>query len=103
MCCKISFGLSVLYWHDKNSCVAKAYSNIMPSCLHRPPREISAMDVHQAISSIPTCDFLTNRLFPVHAEIFVCHQGKQKISRHFLIVISRNIFFMKMSVVVILF
>ncbi|XP_050984988.1 YEATS domain-containing protein 2 isoform X1 [Labeo rohita] len=28
---------------------------------NRTPREISAMDVHQAISSIPTCDFLTNR------------------------------------------
>ncbi|XP_056600618.1 YEATS domain-containing protein 2 [Triplophysa dalaica] len=28
---------------------------------NRPPREISAMDVHQAISSTPTCDFLTNR------------------------------------------
>lgn len=28
---------------------------------NRIPREISAMDVHQAISSIPTCDFLTNR------------------------------------------
>ncbi|XP_016385435.1 YEATS domain-containing protein 2-like isoform X2 [Sinocyclocheilus rhinocerous] len=28
---------------------------------NRTPREITAMDVHQAISSIPTCDFLTNR------------------------------------------
>ncbi|XP_067308735.1 YEATS domain-containing protein 2 isoform X2 [Pseudorasbora parva] len=28
---------------------------------NRTPREISAMDMHQAISSIPTCDFLTNR------------------------------------------
>ncbi|TRY69740.1 hypothetical protein DNTS_035419 [Danionella cerebrum] len=28
---------------------------------NRTPREISAMDVHQAMSSIPTCDFLTNR------------------------------------------
>ncbi|XP_026136975.1 YEATS domain-containing protein 2-like isoform X2 [Carassius auratus] len=28
---------------------------------NRTPREISAMDVHQAISAIPTCDFLTNR------------------------------------------
>lgn len=28
---------------------------------NRTPREISAMDVHQAICSIPTCDFLTNR------------------------------------------
>ncbi|XP_059419290.1 YEATS domain-containing protein 2-like [Carassius carassius] len=28
---------------------------------NRTPREISAMDVHQAISSIPTCDFLANR------------------------------------------
>lgn len=28
---------------------------------NRTPKEISAMDVHQAISSIPTCDFLTNR------------------------------------------
>lgn len=31
------------------------------SAQNRPPREISAMDVHQAISSIPTCDFLNNR------------------------------------------
>ncbi|XP_062843598.1 YEATS domain-containing protein 2 [Trichomycterus rosablanca] len=28
---------------------------------NRVPREVSAMNVHQAISSIPTCDFLTNR------------------------------------------
>ncbi|KAI1883002.1 hypothetical protein AGOR_G00240740 [Albula goreensis] len=28
---------------------------------NRVPREITAMDIHQAISSIPTCDFLTNK------------------------------------------
>ncbi|KAJ8357429.1 hypothetical protein SKAU_G00202230 [Synaphobranchus kaupii] len=28
---------------------------------NRVPREITAMDVHQAVSSIPTCDFLTNK------------------------------------------
>ncbi|XP_014840282.1 PREDICTED: YEATS domain-containing protein 2 isoform X1 [Poecilia mexicana] len=27
---------------------------------NRPPREITAMNIHQAVSSIPTCDFLTN-------------------------------------------
>uniref|UniRef100_A0A3Q3GD84 YEATS domain-containing protein 2 n=1 Tax=Labrus bergylta TaxID=56723 RepID=A0A3Q3GD84_9LABR len=27
---------------------------------NRAPREISAMNIHQAVSSIPTCDFLTN-------------------------------------------
>ncbi|MBN3271208.1 YETS2 protein, partial [Polyodon spathula] len=25
------------------------------------PREITAMNIHQAVSSIPTCDFLTNK------------------------------------------
>ncbi|KAJ8389558.1 hypothetical protein AAFF_G00117950 [Aldrovandia affinis] len=28
---------------------------------NRVPREITAMDIHQAVSSIPTCDFLTNK------------------------------------------
>lgn len=28
----------------------------------RSPREITAMNIHQAISSIPTCDFLSNAL-----------------------------------------
>ncbi|KAJ8270184.1 hypothetical protein GJAV_G00111320 [Gymnothorax javanicus] len=28
---------------------------------NRVPREITAMDIHQAICSIPTCDFLTNK------------------------------------------
>ncbi|KAJ8274613.1 hypothetical protein COCON_G00092380 [Conger conger] len=28
---------------------------------NRVPREITAMDIHQAASSIPTCDFLTNK------------------------------------------
>ncbi|XP_053507744.1 YEATS domain-containing protein 2 isoform X1 [Ictalurus furcatus] len=28
---------------------------------NRVPREISGMNIHQAVSSIPTCDFLTNR------------------------------------------
>lgn len=28
--------------------------------LHRAPREITAMNIHQAVGSIPTCDFLTN-------------------------------------------
>lgn len=26
----------------------------------RAPREITALNIHQAISSVPTCDFLTN-------------------------------------------
>uniref|UniRef100_A0A3P8N7D1 YEATS domain-containing protein 2 n=1 Tax=Astatotilapia calliptera TaxID=8154 RepID=A0A3P8N7D1_ASTCA len=29
-------------------------------CVCRAPREITAMNIHQAVSSIPTCDFLTN-------------------------------------------
>ncbi|KAL6467867.1 hypothetical protein MHYP_G00235440 [Metynnis hypsauchen] len=38
--------------------LANAYGK---SPQNRAPREISAMNVHQATSSIPTCDFLTNR------------------------------------------
>ncbi|KAI4888167.1 hypothetical protein NFI96_014752, partial [Prochilodus magdalenae] len=38
--------------------LASAYGK---SPQNRVPREISAMNVHQAISSIPTCDFLSNR------------------------------------------
>uniref|UniRef100_A0A6Q2XXX9 YEATS domain-containing protein 2 n=1 Tax=Esox lucius TaxID=8010 RepID=A0A6Q2XXX9_ESOLU len=30
------------------------------SSQNRPPREITAMNIHQAICAIPTCDFLTN-------------------------------------------
>ncbi|XP_066511576.1 YEATS domain-containing protein 2-like isoform X1 [Hoplias malabaricus] len=40
--------------------LASAYGK-SPQNRSRAPREISAMNVHQAISSIPTCDFLTNR------------------------------------------
>uniref|UniRef100_A0A669BAZ9 YEATS domain-containing protein 2 n=1 Tax=Oreochromis niloticus TaxID=8128 RepID=A0A669BAZ9_ORENI len=29
-------------------------------CVCRVPREITAMNIHQAVNSIPTCDFLTN-------------------------------------------
>ncbi|KAG7457081.1 hypothetical protein MATL_G00242730 [Megalops atlanticus] len=32
---------------------------------NRVPREITAMDIHQAVSSIPTCDFLTNKYMGV--------------------------------------
>uniref|UniRef100_W5L605 YEATS domain-containing protein 2 n=1 Tax=Astyanax mexicanus TaxID=7994 RepID=W5L605_ASTMX len=42
--------------------LASAYGK---SPQNRAPREISAMNVHQAISSIPTCDFLTNRYMGV--------------------------------------
>ena len=28
--------------------------------VRRAPREITAMNIHQAVSSVPTCDFLTN-------------------------------------------
>ncbi|XP_053342391.1 YEATS domain-containing protein 2 isoform X1 [Clarias gariepinus] len=38
--------------------LANAYGK---SPQNRVPREISGMNVHQAVSSIPTCDFLTNR------------------------------------------
>ncbi|GAA6089205.1 YEATS domain-containing protein 2, partial [Tachysurus ichikawai] len=38
--------------------LANAYGK---SPQNRVPREISAMNIHQAASSIPTCDFLTNR------------------------------------------
>ncbi|XP_069013320.1 YEATS domain-containing protein 2 isoform X1 [Embiotoca jacksoni] len=37
--------------------LAGAYAKSPPN---RAPREITAMNVHQAVSSIPTCDFLTN-------------------------------------------
>ncbi|KAK3534586.1 hypothetical protein QTP86_016735, partial [Hemibagrus guttatus] len=39
--------------------LANAYGK---SPQNRVPREISAMNIHQAASSIPTCDFLSNRL-----------------------------------------
>ncbi|MCJ8745019.1 hypothetical protein PDJAM_G00125450 [Pangasius djambal] len=38
--------------------LANAYGK---SPQNRVPREISGMNIHQAVSSIPTCDFLTNR------------------------------------------
>ncbi|XP_030630073.1 YEATS domain-containing protein 2 [Chanos chanos] len=38
--------------------LASAYAK---SPQNRAPREISSMNIHQAVSSIPTCDFLTNR------------------------------------------
>lgn len=37
--------------------LAGAYAKSPPN---RSPREITAMNIHQAVSSIPTCDFLTN-------------------------------------------
>lgn len=37
--------------------LAGAYAKSPPN---RAPREITAMNIHQAVSSIPTCDFLTN-------------------------------------------
>ncbi|XP_034742658.1 YEATS domain-containing protein 2 isoform X1 [Etheostoma cragini] len=37
--------------------LAGAYAKSPPN---RTPREITAMNIHQAVSSIPTCDFLTN-------------------------------------------
>ncbi|KAF6728496.1 YEATS domain-containing protein 2 [Oryzias melastigma] len=37
--------------------LAVSYSKTPPN---RAPREISAMNIHQALSRIPTCDFLTN-------------------------------------------
>ncbi|XP_038129231.1 YEATS domain-containing protein 2 isoform X2 [Cyprinodon tularosa] len=37
--------------------LAGAYAKSLPN---RAPREITAMNIHQAVSSIPTCDFLTN-------------------------------------------
>ncbi|XP_037314633.2 YEATS domain-containing protein 2 isoform X1 [Pungitius pungitius] len=37
--------------------LAGAYAKSPPN---RAPREITAMNIHQAVSSIPTCDFITN-------------------------------------------
>ncbi|KAL4635963.1 YEATS domain-containing protein 2 [Arapaima gigas] len=38
--------------------LARAYQK---SSQNRAPREITVMDVHQAVANIPTCDFLTNQ------------------------------------------
>uniref|UniRef100_H3C783 YEATS domain-containing protein 2 n=1 Tax=Tetraodon nigroviridis TaxID=99883 RepID=H3C783_TETNG len=38
----------------------EALAGVTPNPLRTAPREITGMNIHQAVSSIPTCDFLTN-------------------------------------------
>ncbi|TSU88991.1 YEATS domain-containing protein 2 [Bagarius yarrelli] len=54
--------------------LANAYGK---SPQNRVPREISSMNIHQAVGSVPTCDFLTNR-----------YNRLQQTFVHFLFIVS---------------